>query len=151
MSKGSRANKRGSRLEVTVESLLDEEYQKVTGQHFFALRGLGQPIFARQCQIGTDIYGKNRRVDFILFHPVKWSECLVLQCKWQASSGSVEEKYTFEVLSIGESEFPSIIVLDGGGYSNGAEAWLKKQAGNSNLVSVMNMGEITRYCSDGGI
>ena len=110
-----------------------------------------QPIFARQCQIGADIYGKNRHVDFILFRPVKWSECLVLQCKWQASFGSVEEKYCVEVLSIGECEFPSIIVLDGGGYSNGAEAWLKKQAGNSNLVSVMNMGEITRYCSDGGI
>jgi hypothetical protein len=74
MSKGSRANKRGSRLGVTAESLLDEEYQKVTGQHFFALTGLEQPIFARQCQIGTDIYGKKRRVDFILFHPVKWSE-----------------------------------------------------------------------------
>lgn len=90
-------------------------------------------------------------MDFILFHPVKWSECLVLQCKWQASSGSVEEKHPFEVLSIGECGFPSIVVLDGGGYSKGAEAWLKTQAGTSNLVSVMNMGEITRYCSDGGI
>ena len=149
MSKNNKANIRGSRLEDVVESLLDEDYQKVSSEKFFALCGLGQPIFARQYQTGADIYGKRRRVDFALFHPLKWPECLVLQCKWQASSGSVEEKYPFEVLSIGESQYPTIIVLDGGGYSLGAENWLKEQAGDSNLVSVMNLGELNKYSSQG--
>lgn len=151
MPKGNRTNTRGARLEDTIEALLDEDYVKVSGERFFALAGLDQPIFARQCQIGADIYGKNRRVDFILFHPSKWNEYLVVQCKWQASSGSVEEKYPFEVLSIGKNTCPTIIVLDGGGYTAGAEKWLRDQAGKSNLVSVMSLGEITRFSSQGSL
>lgn len=50
-----------------------------------------------------------------------WPDGLVIQCKWQASSGSVEEKYPFEVLNIQKDEYPTIIVLDGGGYSKGSE------------------------------
>ena len=52
---------------------------------------------------------------------------IVIQCKWQASDGSIDEKYPFEVLSIQLNEFPTIIVLDGGGYNKGAEMWLKGQ------------------------
>ena len=66
----------------------------------FAMREMEQPIYTKQCEVGRDIYGKNRRVDFLLYHPRKWPQSLVIQCKWQASSGSVEEKYPFEVLSI---------------------------------------------------
>ncbi len=45
----------------------------------------------------------------------QWSKCLVIQCKWQVSTGSVEENYPFQVLSIQLNEFDTIIVLDGGG------------------------------------
>ena len=149
MSSGATAVKRGTRLENLVEDLLAEEYQKVPAKKFFALTGLEQPIFARQCPVGIDVYGKSRRIDFIVFHPIKWPECLVIQCKWQSAKGSVEEKYPFEVLSIRENPYPTIIVLDGGGYTQAAEDWLRGQAKLHNLISVMNLGEITRYCSDG--
>ena len=113
---------------------------------------LRQPIFAEQCSVGRDIYSKNRRVDFILYHPQRWPDCLVIQCKWQASPGSVEEKYPFEVLSIQLNEFNTIIVLDGGGYSRGAEMWLRSQAGKNKLeglLHVHNLGEISRFHSQG--
>ena len=149
MAKGARANRRGRTLENSVRDLLSEEYEHVSAMRFFALRDLNQPIFAEQCFIGRDIYGKNRRVDFILYHPQRWPHCLVIQCKWQASRGSVEEKYPYEVLSIQMNEFDTIIVLDGGGYSGGAESWLKGQAGKNKLRHVLSLGEISRFHSQG--
>ncbi len=136
-------------LENAVNDLLSEEYQRVSPSRFFAIRALRQPIFAEQCSIGRDIYGKNRRVDFIIYHPQRWADCLVIQCKWQASSGSVDEKFAFEVLSIQLNEFDTIVVLDGGGYSTGAEMWLKGQAGKNKLLYVLSLGEISGFQSKG--
>jgi len=151
MASGVRANRRGHTLEKAIKDLLSEEYQQVSPARFFALRELHQAIFAEQCTIGKDLYGKNRRIDFILYHPQRWPDCLVIQCKWQASAGSVEEKYPFEVLSIQRNEFETIIVLDGGGYSNGSEMWLKGQAGKNRLRYVLSLGELNRFHSQGKI
>ena len=151
MSKGKRANKWGQALENNVVALLDDEYTKVTPQRFFALRDLKQPIYAQQCIVGKNIYAKDRKVDFILYHPTRWKKCLVLQCKWQSSGGSADEKYPFEVLSIQMNEFETIIVLDGGGYAKGAELWLKGQVGKKKLLHVLSLGEIRRFQSQGRI
>lgn len=151
MTRGARANRRGRTLENAVNDLLAEEYVQVTTVRFFALRGLRQPIFAKQCPMGRDIYNRHRRVDFILYHPQRWPSCLVIQCKWQASSGSIDEKHPFEVLSIQLSEFDTVIVLDGGGYGKGAEAWLKEQAGKNKLLHVLSLGEISKFNSQGRI
>ncbi len=147
------ANKTGSRLEQFVAGLLDDAgYEAVQpASLFFAMRDMGQPIYARQCEVVRDIYGKMRRVDFLVYHPRKWPQLLVIQCKWQASSGSVEEKYPFEVLSIQQGGYPTIIVLDGGGYSKGAEQWLKAQAGKNYLRHVLSQGDFQRFVSRGDL
>ena len=144
-------NLTGSSLEQSVQALLLQAgYDPVpTAPLFFAMRDMGQPIYAHQCETGRDIYGKQRRVDFILYHPRKWPESLVIQCKWQASRGSVEEKYPFEVLNIQVDGYPAIILLDGGGYSHGAEQWLKGQAGKIQLKHVFNLGDFQRFASRG--
>ena len=146
-------NRTGSRLEQSVEELLIQAgYDAVpSAPLFFALREMGQPIYSRQCATARDIYGKRRRVDFILYHTRKWPDSLVIQCKWQASSGSVEEKYPFEILSIQLDGYPAIILLDGGGYSVGAEQWLKGQAGKNQLKHVFNLGDFQRLCVWGRI
>ncbi len=116
---------------------------------FFAMRDMDQAIYASQVEVGRNIYGRLRRVDFLLFHPRKWPNCLVIQCKWQASGGTVDEKYPFEVLSIQQGGYPTIIVLDGDGYSKGAEQWLKGQAGKNLLRHVFDQGEFQRFVSRG--
>ena len=79
MNSGRRANRTGRRLESFVQDSLEElGYTETSPQHFFKLRCLKQPIYACQCEIGLDIYSKRRRVDFILYHPEKWDDCLVL-------------------------------------------------------------------------
>lgn len=150
MTDGKRANRTGKVLESFAEGVIaDTGYEKVSSQKFFAMREMDQPIYSSQCETGNDIYGKRRRVDFILYHPKKWPNNLVIQCKWQASSGSVDEKYPFEVLSIQLNEYKTIIILDGKGYSTGAEQWLKSQVGKDKLIYVHNQGDFQRFSSQG--
>ena len=148
-SGGWRANKRGQNLKHHMGSLLNEDYQQVSARRFFAARCLEQPIFAEQVQVGTNIYAKSRRVDFMVFHPQRWPDCLCIQCKWQTSAGSVEEKYLFEIECIAQGAFETIIVLEGEGYRNGARQWLLAQRGKRKLIDVCNMGEITRMHTQG--
>ena len=115
------------------------------------MRSLQQPIFAEQVETGAGIYGKRRLVDFVLYHPQRWPECLVIQCKWQTSSGSVDEKYPYEVENIAHAGIPTIIVLDGGGYSQGARQWLLAQRGKRNLLDVCSQGDISRMQAQGRI
>ena len=150
-SSGGRANRRGRILERYVRELLDEEHEKVSAARFFAMRSLRQPIFAQQVDTGAGIYGRRRLVDFALYHPQRWPDCLVIQCKWQTSSGSVDEKYPYEVENIAHAVFPTIIVLDGGGYSEGARQWLLAQRGRRNLVDVCSQGDISRMQAQGRI
>ena len=151
VSSGGRANRRGRILERYVHELLNEEYERVSAARFFAMRILRQRIFAEQVETGLSIYGKRRLGDFALYHPQRWPDCLVIQCKWQTSSGSVDEKYPYEVENIAPAGFPTIIVLDGGGYSEGARQWLVAQRGKRNLVDVCSQGDISRMQAQGRV
>ena len=141
------ANRSGRRLEEFIADVLNERgYLFVPPIRFFPARELAQPIYTRQCEIGKDIYGKKRRVDAILYHPRLYPECLVIQCKWQASGGSVEEKYPFEVLSIAQNQFDTIIILDGGGYSSGARQWLINQSRQEPAAARVRARRILAVC-----
>ena len=96
-------------------------------------------------------YGKKSLADFALYHPQRLPECLVLQCKWQTSSGSVDEKYPHEVGNIAHAGFPAIMVLDGGGYSEAARQRLLAQSGKRNLMDVCSQSEISRMQAQGRV
>ncbi len=143
------ANRAGRRLEAWVDDILDErKYKKVIQREFAVRKQHGNPIYATQWVVGKDIYGKNRRADAILFHPERFPNCLVLRCKWQASGDSVDQKYPFEVLSIKKSKLETFIILDGGGYSEGARDWLLKQVGQNFLKAVLTQAEFSRFARD---
>ena len=137
--------------QLVAEELDDRGYERVPASQIFEMRGSEHAVYARQVAVGRDIYNKVRRVDFVLFHPRLYSDGLVIQCKWQAVSGSVEEKYPFEVLSLEQGELDAVIVLDGGGFSDGAEQWLKSQAGRNRLKHVFTLGEFQRFASRGSL
>jgi len=120
LSGGTRANRTGNELENFAANRLEERgYQFVLPNRFHALSILEKPIYTTQYHIGNSIYEKPRFVDLILYHPVKYPKELAIQCKWQSSGSSVDEKYPFEVLSIEYNLVDTIIILDGGGYSEG--------------------------------
>lgn len=146
MNTGTRANQTGAQLTSFVEGTLRYRgYAKVTQRRFFNLCELRQPIYARECTTGKTIYGGNRRVDFILYHPVKWTECLIIQCKWQSGGGSVDQKYPYDVLSTNINPYQTVFVLGGRGYSTRSGEWLKSQAGKDKVFGVMDQGEFDRF------
>lgn len=144
------ANNRGKELESRVAALLEDSGYENVHPIVFPMRIKDQPIYAKHVEIGRDIYGKVRRCDLLVYNRRVWPSGLVIQCKWQASSGSsMEEKYPFEVLNIQKDEYPTIVVLDGGGYSKGSETWLKGQAGKNRLLHVFSFGELQKFASKG--
>ena len=124
-------------------------YEYVDKRQFLRNKDLGLPVFTEQYPVGNGIYGKPMKCDFMLYHPERWPDCLVIESKWQQSGGSVDQKFPFLVLCIEASGYQSIIVLDGGGYSEGAEAWLRNQAGSKCLKHVFSMSEIQRFANEG--
>lgn len=152
MNAGKFANNAGKRLENFVAEHLEQRgYRLVKRDRFDFEKVLKEPIFTKQYNVGKSIYGKKRLVDLILYHPVLHAKCLCVQCKWQSSSGSVEEKYPYEVESIAQGEYDTIIILDGGGYTLGARQWLVNQAGKNKLKHVFDQGEFSRFASKGGV
>ena len=149
----SQANYTGVALEEFVMSRLrGRDYQFVDRNRFTAARILLQPIFTCQFHVGQSIYGMDQYCDFICFHPERWPDGLVIESKWQQESGSVDEKYPYLVLNIqNKYGYPTVLVLDGGGYKKGAEQWVRDQVGDGNFKRVFNMRQFAAWVNSGGL
>ncbi len=101
--------------------------------------------------IGESIYHTQLKADFILYHPEKHKDGLIIEAKWQQVGGTTDEKYPYLVLNI-QQKYPAktIILLDGDGYRKMAAEWLKSQIGN-NLKSVLTMAEFQSWVNRHGI
>ncbi len=146
------ANYTGKVLETFVwNRLVERNYQFVDKTKFKAAMYLEQPIFSAQVDIGTSIYGTKRKCDFAIYHPEKWPEGLVIECKWQERSGSTDEKYPFAVLNIKmQSPYKTILLLDGGGYKKSAEQWVRNQV-DGKLLHVFNMSQFQTWVNKGNL
>ncbi|WP_420807081.1 PD-(D/E)XK nuclease superfamily protein [Trichormus azollae] len=60
------------------------------------------------------------------------------ECKWQNTSGSVDEKLPYVNADI-ENFYPAptIVMIDGGGIKPGAINWLNTQVGNNKLATII--------------
>lgn len=142
------ANRTGNSLESFIENLLNHNgYGQVPWHRFEAAKSLGQPVYARQMPIAQSIYNTQLKADFILYHPERWKEGLIIEAKWQQTGGTTDEKYPYFVLNI-QQKHPckTIIILDGEGYRPTARGWLKSQVGN-NLLHVFNMAEFNAWAN----
>ena len=146
---GSLANLTGNAQERFIKERLNYlGYTRVQpSRKFWEQREQNEPIYSTQCVIGKNVYGGPRKADVILYHPEKWADCLVIESKWQASSGSADQKYPFEVQTINLNPYPTIIVLDGDGYNVLAGQWLKSHAGKGNILHVVDQGGFARLVS----
>lgn len=88
---GSIANEQGDILEDLVNSvLLKKGYEFVDKKKFNLALYLEQKIYTRQLIIGETIYGTKWKTDFTLHRPDKKPINLIIECKWQQTSGSVD-------------------------------------------------------------
>jgi len=149
---GKTANKTGKALEEFItHSLKETDYTLVEKKNWKTARYLDQPIYTRQLFICKSIYGTNVYGDFVIFHPQKHPDCLVIEAKWQQVSGSVDEKLPFLVNNI-KQKFPidAIIIIDGGGQKKGAIEWVKTQIGGR-LLNVFSMSSFQKWVNNGNL
>lgn len=143
---GLQANHSGNALERFVEHTLKEKGYTEFINHkdqVFAMRDtIGGKQYSRQPWCGLSIYDTKRKCDFLVINQAKFPEGLIIECKWQESSGSVDEKYPFTVHNIMKIGVPTVILIDGGGYKKSALTWLRSQAGKERaLIGVYTMSE----------
>lgn len=149
---GGRANYTGTALQRFIEArLVERGYARVKCPQFRPSTYLQQPAYSREFCLGKGIYNKDLRCDFILYHSQKHAGCLVIEAKWQQVGGSIDEKFPYLVENIQRcSTYKTVVVLDGHGYSPGAERWLRDQVGN-NLIAVYDMRQFQTWVNNGGI
>ena len=151
---GARANRTGGNLEGFVEDTLKREGYSEFWNHkdqiYNNIKSIGGKQYAKQVPIGETIYNSKRRCDFIIFNQEKFEDGLVIECKWQSSAGSVDEKYPFLIFNIIKSGVPTIILLDGDGYKKAAMEWLKEQVDpRRSIIGVYNMKEFQQKVNSG--
>lgn len=141
-------NKTGTALERFIKDLLvANEYAHVPHYRFEAAKSLGQKIFAKQMPIGQGIYKTNLKCDFIIYHPTKFKEGVIIESKWQQTGGTADEKLPYTIMNI-QLKYPlkTILLIDGRGFRPQAIEWVREQQGN-NLMKVFSMAEFQAWAN----
>ena len=113
----------------------------------FARRPRPARLFVAQYPIGPSIYGLPLNADFWVFGAPLFPSGLVIEVKWQQSTGSVDEKFPYLVHNIKECyPCPALVIADGGGQRPGALQWLRDQAGD-NLLAVFSLAEFLAWAN----
>jgi hypothetical protein len=152
MSKPNRANKNGSNLESIVEAVLKRQgYSQIEPQQF-ATYAINEKLgyYSNQVSLGSGIYGTGIRADFVVM-PRSRKEPIIIECKWQQTLGTADEKLPFLVANIREHyPYPTCIVIDGSGFREGALRWLRRQKDHK-IFGVYSLSEFQTWANDGGL
>lgn len=70
----------------------------------------------RQVKVARRIWGAERRIDVVLTHPTDRRR-LGVECKFQASAGSAEEKIPLTLQDIQAWPIPGVVVFAGQGFT----------------------------------
>jgi hypothetical protein len=69
------------------------------------------------------LWGAKRRIDVVVTHKAT-RKVLGIECKYQGTSGSAEEKIPATIKDIGYWPIPGIVVIDGPGFSENMKGFL---------------------------
>lgn len=102
------------------------------------------------------IYGHKGNTEFLLKSKAHDLE-IRIECKWQQSAGSVDEKFPYLYLNCIQAmpEKSIIVIVDGGGYKKGALKWMKdatrtkmfQDENNSTDIEVLSLVEFITWAN----
>jgi hypothetical protein len=129
-TQGGIANKQGKVLEATVISIFEQHgflkapyaaWKKDKKKYGDEVLICGAPY--------TSIYGHNGKTEFLALSQ-RLSRSIRIECKWQQSAGSVDEKFPYLYLNCVQAmpENEIVIIVDGGGAKESAINWLRQAA-----------------------
>ena len=97
--------------------------------------------FYQQVPMFTSIYGVPFKADFII---VSASQLTVIEVKWQASAGSVDEKLPFWLMTLDAlRDVSTALVILGDGQRPGVVPWCRNSADKTAVLA--NAAEVKRY------
>lgn len=99
-------------------ALSGKEYADLVASYIlknFGARGL---TVYREVSMGKTIIGKNRHVDILVLHEAT-SAVLAIECKYQDTLGTVDEKIPYAIQDMQAMGVPVCLAYAGGGFSAG--------------------------------
>jgi len=92
--------------------------------HSFGHRGI---TVYREVYLGKTIIGKNRRIDILVIEE-HTRTAMALECKYQDSSGTADEKIPYALADLEQLDMPVCLVYGGKGWSPGILHMLRASA-----------------------
>lgn len=140
MSQGGHANSTGGTLEKTVVGALTSKgFQVIPFRKWHnSPEKYGEELLLTNAPYRT-IYNHPGHSEFLLVSK-KYNMRVRIECKWQQSAGSVDEKFPYLYLNAVEvmPEAEIIIIVDGGGCKKGAIDWLRSAAADKKYMETNN-------------
>lgn len=146
MKQGKRANVSGKVLEGQVEVIF---------RGWFDLSPIGYreweknktyPALVRNVPF-TTLYGTQGRSEFVFYLTANVS--MRIECKWQAVSGSVDEKYPYLLECMKRTDETHVIIICGGGGAKPqAIEWLQENAKGSKVHVFTSISDLALLIQD---
>lgn len=93
------------------------QYKKLIARYVLRAYGSRGIKVYDEVGLGTSIIGKQRRVDLLVV--ASTGEALAVECKYQDSAGTVDEKIPYALQDLAAQGVPGVVVYAGGGFSEG--------------------------------
>lgn len=127
MKQGTRSNVSGAQLEDAIKQVLIRKgFRVVKYKEYESNPNYFQEELLLEDVPYTSIYGHQGKTEFLLVSK-KYNLRTRIECKWQQTSGSVDEKLPYLYLNAIEAmpEKQIILIIDGDGWKKGAIKWLE--------------------------
>ena len=150
-TQGGQANRSGNTLESTVMATLESKGFEIVRYRDWVKKpdSYGVELVLRNVPYES-MYNHRGYSEFMVVSE-RYNYRIRVECKWQQTAGSVDEKYPYLYLNCVEQmpENDIIIIADGGGAKDGAIAWLRmaaeqklyQSADSQKNIQVMNLVE----------
>jgi len=151
VSKGHRkAGKTGSGWEKSVANMLND-----VGFVEIDKKNIDDSVltkwYCRQYNKFHSVYGKIAAIDLLIFDLDHFPEKLAVELKYQASGGSVDEKFPFVILNLRRwfkrHGIKGALFLNGGKYCSEALSWVLSQQ-DENLFVVESYSDVYNWIED---
>jgi hypothetical protein len=86
----------------------------------------------REVLVGKSIIGKDRRIDILVLHQES-NRALAIECKYQNSTGTADEKIPYALDDIRAMRMPACVVYAGQGFSTG-------------ILHMLRASDMAAYC-----
>jgi len=110
-------------------------YKRLVARYVVAEYGPRGVEVYDEVNAGTSMIGKQRRLDLLLLHRDS-GRALALECKYQDTSGTADEKIPYALQDLATLRMPAAIVYAGTGFSMG-------------VLHLLQSSEMAAYCLPG--